>query len=796
MSEQRAAEGFYTLAIAVRNLGQYNSRLEQDLAAWTRDEVEYNLSFLTLLLFRNNIKDDTAEAITKLKKGGIRPIMITGDNALTAMYIAKEGNLVSKSAAMIYGQLVKESKHGTRGSGGASEEASKPARTSEVNESVLNPTAQQQAHTSPLLLDDEAAAVLPLASDYGAVASSSGHFLRQQTSSMIEMKNVHEDLSEGLDLGDVVWTDMRDGTCLELDSVLSSVAEMNSVKDEVESSALELSFRRDIEVVVTGAVFEILQKRYPEVLHRLLLHIRIFARMTPMAKVDCVQLHMARGITAMCGDGGITAMCGDGGNDCGALRTAHVGIAMSNAEASIVSPFSTADRSVHSVIEMLKEGRAAVATSFSLYRYLIICGEAIIFAKLCYAYFSVALSQWTYIVIDSFLALGFVYTLSQAKPSAALWPRRPTAKLLGPETALSCTAVVLTNAAFLFMGVAWLFSQPWFVCHEFDARTTPDILKWWLLADNFEGELLGFLVLFQCCTAALIGAFGYQYRESWYKNWQFVSVFTVFCLLFSYMMLGNPSRLGCWFRFQCGDPDKLVDLGYFTNSSQIVWPIPAYNTPLHHNVMPASFRAKMFFYALTNSLLVIVGYRYFVLGRGREMIRRLALLPNAFGTGAPECSITAYRGGLSYTLAGQPLDTKGALPGTWRRSSYRPSGLACFAAHSRQVLRTSAEQHEVESLAWAPDMCQCFASERRCTEWLQRWWERPGSERFELVVDGRASWTGLQCVDAQQHTDQGRAQLFALSVHLGPAPAPPANAEADDGEEVEEIEPEPLDGEE
>ena len=34
-------------------------------------------------------------------------------------------------------------------------------------------------------------------------------------------------------------------------------------------------------------------------------------------------------------------MAGDGGNDCGALRAAHAGLALSTAEASLVAPFST-----------------------------------------------------------------------------------------------------------------------------------------------------------------------------------------------------------------------------------------------------------------------------------------------------------------------------------------------------------------------------------------------------------------------------------------------------------------------
>lgn len=57
-------------------------------------------------------------------------------------------------------------------------------------------------------------------------------------------------------------------------------------------------------------------------------------------------------------------MCGDGANDCGALKTADIGISLSEAEASIAAPFTSQIQDISSVVIVLKEGRCALTTSF------------------------------------------------------------------------------------------------------------------------------------------------------------------------------------------------------------------------------------------------------------------------------------------------------------------------------------------------------------------------------------------------------------------------------------------------
>eukprot|EP00965_Chrysotila_dentata_P112710 3724389-Pleurochrysis_carterae.AAC.1 len=127
-------------------------------------------------------------------------------------------------------------------------------------------------------------------------------------------------------------------------------------------------------------------------------------------------------------------MAGDGGNDCGALRTAHAGVALSEAEASVVSPFTTNTGSVRAVVDLLREGRATLATSIASYKFLIIYGQFFSVLKLACFYFGVVMCNSAYILIDTLTISAATAAMTLCAPKKLLLPRRPPSSLLGSAT--------------------------------------------------------------------------------------------------------------------------------------------------------------------------------------------------------------------------------------------------------------------------------------------------------------------------------------------------------------------------
>ncbi|KAJ2157794.1 hypothetical protein GGH15_005312, partial [Coemansia sp. RSA 562] len=400
-----AREGCYVLAFAHKTLDTADPAR---VGEFTQDELESGCDMLGLLVFKNMLKSDTAQAIAELKHGSTRTVMITGDTALTGIVIARQCGMIPENTRVLLG------------------ECKTPA--------------------------DE-----------------------------------------------IQWVDV---------DTREPVADIQPHLAELGSDGFSTT-----ELAVGGAAFERLCATGE--IDTLLFKIRVFARMKPTHKVECVEHHMKYAVTAM---------CGDGGNDSLALRAAHVGIALSDAEASIVSPFSASNRSVMSCVELLRQSRAGLATSFANFTALICYGQVMSgMLKMASFYFSISLTENLWMLIDGAIATGMMLTISLSGPAERLAPSRPTSRILGPQMLASVGGIVLMNWLFSAMSYVWLFRQDWFRCNEHSAAES-EATKWWLQGDNYESSIMSFVSTFQFINNGFVVNYGYLHRAKWYKNYALLTV--------------------------------------------------------------------------------------------------------------------------------------------------------------------------------------------------------------------------------------------------------------------------------
>lgn len=169
--------------------------------------------------------------------------------------------------------------------------------------------------------------------------------------------------------------------------------------DQTASLALELA--------MTKAVFNYLNEMSE-------LRQLIIARMTPVEKVDCVAEMMATGV--------VTGMCGNGGNDRGTLCIAHVGVALSDTEESVVSPFTSQTKSIAAVVDLCREGRCTLATTSGNPKFLVLYGRFGVGLRSRGALYcnSVFVSRYSFVVHDGRLLVGLVHAITLAKPTTTL----------------------------------------------------------------------------------------------------------------------------------------------------------------------------------------------------------------------------------------------------------------------------------------------------------------------------------------------------------------------------------------
>lgn len=154
-------------------------------------------------------------------------------------------------------------------------------------------------------------------------------------------------------------------------------------------------------------------------------------------------------------------MCGDGANDCGALKAAHAGISLSEAESSVASPFTSRDPNIECVVKVIREGRAALVTSFGIFKYMA-AYSLTQFASVMILYsIDSNLGDTQYLYIDLFEITVFAFLLGRTE--AYEGPLAP----LPPQTSLMSLAPIVSLIGQMIIVIVLQFTS-FFAVQQFE----------------------------------------------------------------------------------------------------------------------------------------------------------------------------------------------------------------------------------------------------------------------------------------------------------------------------------------
>lgn len=333
--------------------------------------------------------------------------------------------------------------------------------------------------------------------------------------------------------------------------------------------------------------------------------------MSPAEKVQCVKAQMEKHFTAMCGDGGFNYI--DFRNDAGALKQAHTGIALSEAESSVVGHFSSRKKSLLCCVDLILEARCSLDVSFAAYKFLLIYGEAQAIGGMFQSFFAVNVSQIMQILTDG-MTVPISWALTMASPADKLCDTRPTARLLGPETIASVLGGIIINAFFVFLSVLVLFKQSFFKCHEFDS-TGANFRLWWQFADSYESSVTSTIITIQVVGSALAYNIGSKYRRGGLRNTYLIIIYAILVGTLILVLMGSPNSIGCLLHINCGSQIALKNLGY---TAPMYIPDQWFSA-VGHNVLPVYFRWVILAICALNLLAFILWEKYVILGPIRKL---------------------------------------------------------------------------------------------------------------------------------------------------------------------------------
>lgn len=416
-----SSEGLRVLALACKPVDVIS-----DLSTTERGEVEKEMHFLGLLMMKNLVKPESAEVINILTLAHVRSVMVTGDNILTAVNVAKSCGMVGSDEKVIF--------------------------------VIATPLTSESRPTLRFSVEDA-----------GATAAQ-------------------------------------------------------SPRDIINQGLYQSGF--GYHLAINGKSFVALCDHFPEYLPKVLMKATVFARMAPDQKTQLVKELQKLNYRV--------GMCGDGANDCGALRAADIGVSLSEAEASVASPFTSKTENISCVPLLIREGRCSLVTSFSLFRYMALYSLIQFCSVLILNTVKTTMADLQFLFCDLFLVTLLAIVMGRGGPSEELHPCRPPASLL----ALPVFGSLFLHTCMIGLGQLAAFfittTQEWYIplnSTVFGAENLP----------NMENTCVFALAGYQYIIMAVVVTKSFPHKKPLYHNVIFLCLLLIhFAAMTSLVLYPGP----------------------------------------------------------------------------------------------------------------------------------------------------------------------------------------------------------------------------------------------------------------
>ncbi|KAL4220880.1 hypothetical protein ACF0H5_019146 [Mactra antiquata] len=291
--------------------------------------------------------------------------------------------------------------------------------------------------------------------------------------------------------------------------------EMSDIDDE-ETPFLTSSYQHKVtatvdmdetrtHLAITGKSYAVIEKYFPDLLPKICVQGTIFARMLPDQKCQLIQKQQELGYSV--------GMCGDGANDCEALKAAHAGISLSEAEASVAAPFTSCINNIECVVTLMREGRAALVTSFGCFKYMALYSFIQFISVMMLYTYGVNLGDVQFLYIDLCITTVIAILMGYTGAYERLVVRRPEGSLVKANNLLSILLQVVCAAIFQTAALLYLKSQTWYEQVEPEGG---EMKVCW------EGTVIFLSSSFQYIVVAFCYSKGPPFRKPIYTNVPFL----------------------------------------------------------------------------------------------------------------------------------------------------------------------------------------------------------------------------------------------------------------------------------